>query len=113
MFKRSDLARLELILKDIRDIQIIVGKHGTIDNTLSDTEGGYAIMMCITQIGEAVNKIEDENILAELPASKITGLRNRIVHGYEDIDSKIISETIKTHIPDLKIVVESFLKNIR
>jgi len=113
MFKKSDLVKLELILKYIRDIQIIVDKHGSVENTLSDTEGEYAIMMCITQIGEAVNKIEDENIQAKLPGSKIIGLRNRIVHGYEGIDCKIISETIKRHIPDLKIIVESLLGNTR
>jgi uncharacterized protein with HEPN domain len=113
MFRRSDLAKLELILKYINDMQVIIGKHGTIENTLSDTEGEYAIMMCITQIGEVVNKIEDENILTELPASKIIGLRNRIVHGYEDIDNKIISETIKIHIPSLKKVIESLLGNIK
>ncbi|MFH0975423.1 MAG: HepT-like ribonuclease domain-containing protein [Spirochaetota bacterium] len=109
MFKRSDLAKLELILKYISDINIIVEKHGTIEKTLSDIEGEYAIMMCITQIGEAVNKIENTNILNELPSSKIIGLRNRIVHGYEDIDIKIISETIKLHIPELRKVVESLI----
>jgi uncharacterized protein with HEPN domain len=82
-------------------MQVIIGKHGTIENTLSDTEGEYALMMCITELGEVVHKIEEGNILTEPPTLKNIGLHNRILHGYEDIDSKIINETIKTHIPGL------------
>jgi uncharacterized protein with HEPN domain len=109
MYKKSDSAKLELILKYIRDMELIVNKHGGVENTISDIEGEYAIMMCITQIGEVVNKIEEPNIITSIPSPEIIGLRNRIVHGYEDIDKRIINEIIKTHIPSLKSSVKSLI----
>jgi len=109
MSKISDMAKLELILKYIRDLQMIVDKHGSIEKTIADVEGEYATMMCISQIGEAVNKIKTPEILSKLPAAKIIGLRNRLVHDYEEVDKTIISEIIKTHIPELKKIVKSLV----
>ena len=62
-------------------------------------------MMCIIQIGEVVNKISDEKIKEKMPTAKITGLRNRIVHGYEEVDKTIITEVLKSHIPQLEITI--------
>ncbi|MFA6101202.1 MAG: HepT-like ribonuclease domain-containing protein [Victivallaceae bacterium] len=112
MSKRSDMAKLELILKYITDLQMIVDRHGSIEATINDMEGEYATMMCIAQIGETVNKIKAPDILSELPASLIIGLRNRLVHDYEEVDKKIISEIIKTHIPDLKKIVTSLIGDV-
>jgi len=109
MSKRSDMAKLELILKYIKDLQMIVDRHGSIEATIADMEGEYATMMCIAQIGEIVNKIKAPDILSKLPAPLIIGLRNRLVHDYEEVDKKIISEIIKTHIPDLKKIVASLM----
>lgn len=110
MSEKSDMAKLELILKYIKDLQIIVEKHGSVEETIADMEGEYATMMCIAQIGETVNKIKAPDILSKLPASKVIGLRHRLVHDYEEVDKRIISEIIKTHIPDLKKIIESLVK---
>jgi uncharacterized protein with HEPN domain len=112
MSKRSDLAKVELILKYISDIQKIIERHGSIDKALDDYEGEYALMMCLAQIGEAVNKISEPEILSKIPVSKISGMRNRIVHGYEDIDKIIIAEVLTVHLPDLKEKIKSYLRSL-
>jgi len=110
MSKRSDLAKVELILKYISDIQNIIERHGSIKKALDDYEGEYAIMMCLAQVGEAVNKISEPEVLVIIPVSKISGMRNRIIHGYEDIDKTIITEVLTVHLPDLKEKMKSYLK---
>ena len=110
MSSRSDLAKVELILKYISDIQKIIERHGSVEKALDDYEGDYAIMMCLAQIGEAVNKISEREILENIPVYKISGMRNRIIHGYEDIDKTIITEVLTVHLPDLKEILKLYLE---
>lgn len=37
----------------------------------------------------------------EIPWARIRGMRNRMIHGYEDIDMDIVWETVDRHIPRL------------
>jgi len=113
MYKKSGLAKLELILKYINDINIIIENHHSIEAALSDMEGEYALLMCLTQIGETVNKLSETKILDALPVSKIIGLRNRIVHGYEDIDKRMVSEILNHHIPELGKIITGLIENQR
>jgi uncharacterized protein with HEPN domain len=76
-------------------------------------EGEYALLMCLTQIGETVNKLSETKILDALPVSKIIGLRNRIVHGYEDIDKRMVSEILNHHIPELGKIITGLIENQR
>jgi len=102
MYKKSDRAKIELVAKYISDIEKIVERHGSAEQTINDYEGEYAVMMCLTQIAEAVNKITDSVILERLDARGIISFRNRIIHNYEGRDRIIILSIVKDDIPDLK-----------
>lgn len=102
MYKKTDRAKIELIGKYINDIERIIERHGSAEQVIDDYEGEYAVMMCLTQIAEAVNKISDSDILSMLGAGDIISFRNRIVHNYEGRDRKIILSIIKEDIPHLK-----------
>lgn len=62
-----------------------------------------AVCFDLLQIGELAKDGLSESCKAEveLPWSQINGLRNRIVHGYSDINFQIIYETVKDDIPAL------------
>lgn len=102
MYKKTDSAKIELIAKYISDIERIIERHGSAEHTIDDYEGEYALMMCLTQIAEAVNKISDSSILTKLDARSIISFRNRIIHNYEGRDKKIILSIIRNDIPELK-----------
>ncbi len=110
MYKKSDKAKIELVAKYISDIERIIGRHGSAEDTIDDYEGEYAVMMCLTQMAEAVNKISDSAILENLDARGIISFRNRIVHDYEGRDRKIILYIIKNDIPDLKNRINDYIK---
>lgn len=93
-------------------MQLIVRNHGTEEKAILNVEGEYAMMMCIIQIGETVNKISNHEISERLPVSKIVGLRNRIVHGCAEVDRVIITEVLKKHIPELETIVVTLLGDI-
>ena len=62
-------------------------------------------------IGEAVSKISDEIKLmySDVPWEDIVGMRNRLIHGYFDVDVKLIWNTTKIDLPPLVSSLEAIL----
>ena len=112
MFKKTDAAKLEIIAKYITDIERIIERHGSTGQMLDDLEGEYAVMMCLSQIAEAVNKISDIDILEKINAPGIISFRNRMIHNYEGRDKKIIMSILDKNIPELKTTVTDLIKEI-
>ncbi|AYD01878.1 DUF86 domain-containing protein [Neorhizobium sp. NCHU2750] len=76
-------------------------REAFLDNLLVQRGVGMSILM----LGEAVVRMARENpeFLAdhpEVPWSQIQGLRNRIAHGYFEIDLGIVWETVQVAIPE-------------
>ena len=63
-------------------------------------------------IGEASKRISEEfkNQYPKVPWEKMAGIRNVIIHEYEDIDTAIIWDTITQHLPSLKKQIEGLFK---
>ncbi len=62
-----------------------------------------AIIRKIEIIGEASNRLSDElkNRFPDLPWEKMRGMRNILIHMYDEIDLNIIWDTINKDIPKL------------
>ncbi len=112
MSNKSDMAKLEAILEYIKDINTIIDKHKSTKNALLDIEGQYALMMCIQQIGELVNKIGSDKYKSKMPVRDIVGFRNIIAHNYDGINYNIAEKTISESIPQLKNTIEEILCDI-
>lgn len=74
-----------------------------------------AILMRIVVIGEAANNLSEnfQEKYHNLPLYEARGTRNRIAHGYIDIDPKVIWEIIKNDLPKLKKQIENILKDYK
>ena len=74
-----------------------------------------ASCMLIEAIGEGFKSIDKrdpqflENNFEEVPWVDFIGIRNIIAHGYLHINERIIFETVKQDIPQLKETLEKFL----
>ena len=71
-----------------------------------------ACVFNLMQIGElAKTSLSDElkSQIATIPWKQIYGMRNRIVHGYEGVEMKIVWDTIKIDLPLLKAELEKFI----
>ena len=63
-------------------------------------------------IGEAVNRILKENPEFSLTsARRIIGLRNQIIHAYDNISDENIWSIVINHLPNLKNEIESKINN--
>lgn len=84
----------------------------------SGTQALAGNCMTIMAIGEGfrkIDKITDGQFLPlrpEIPWHQVFGLRNRIAHGYFDIDTDIISEVINNDLQPLLSATSFFIGHI-
>jgi len=73
----------------------------------------YAISFALGQIGELVKIIsaDSKDNYVEIPWHKIAGMRNKIVHEYENFDQVIMWEIVTINIPELLENVGAILEN--
>ncbi len=65
-----------------------------------------AVVMSLIIVGEAATKLMDQYpefvaLHPSVPWRSMRGMRNRIAHGYFEIDQQIVWETLVTSLPDL------------
>ncbi len=73
---------------------------------LQDKRTQQAVIMSLIIIGEAVTKVMESHAgfaqaHAQVPWRNMRGMRNRIAHGYFDIDLDVVWETVRTALPTL------------
>ena len=74
--------------------------------------------MLIEAIGEGIRQIDehsDGKLLPErpeIPWKDVIGMRNRIAHGYFEVDAELVLATIKNDLDALQIAVKYFLDTI-
>lgn len=71
-----------------------------------------ACVFNLMQIGEPAKMSlseEAKNQITNIPWKQIYGMRNRIVHGYEGVEMKIVWDTIKMDLPLLKEELEKYI----
>ena len=67
----------------------------------------------IELIGEAAKRLSVEfweQYRNTLPLAEAVSTRNRLIHQYDDIDLKIVWNTVKNDLPELKKKLEEFLE---
>ena len=74
--------------------------------------------MLIEAIGEGIRQIDehsDGKLLPErsdIPWKDVIGMRNRIAHGYFEVDAELVLATIKNDLDPLQDAVQYFLETI-
>ena len=72
-----------------------------------DKRTQQAVVMSLIVLGEAATKVMDQHpAFAEqhkqIPWRSMRGMRNRIAHGYFDINLEVVWDTVQTALPALK-----------
>lgn len=76
---------------------------------MQDLAGNCMLIMAVAEGFKKIDKMTDGKLLIlrpEIPWKQVFGLRNRIAHGYFDIDVEIIEEVI---VDDLKPLLDATL----
>jgi len=81
---------------------------------VNDTKSVFAVIRTLEVIGESSNRVSHEikSKYPALPWHKMRGMRNRIVHNYDNIDYMIIWNVIENEIPELIKQIELIIDEI-
>ena len=79
---------------------------------LADKRTQQAVILSLIIIGEAASRLMDRHpdvptANPEIAWRAIRGMRNRIAHGYYDIDLAVVWETVTTALPELMRQLDS------
>ncbi len=71
---------------------------------LADRRTQQAVIMSLIIVGEAATKVMDRHAEfaaqhPQVPWRSMRGMRNRITHGYFDINLDVVWETVQTALP--------------
>lgn len=112
--KRDYILFLKDIISAIDSIEKFV-EGMSFDDLLSDDKTSSAVIRKFEVIGEATKHIPDRlrDIHHDVPWKRMAGMRDRLIHGYFGIDFKLLWDTIKIEIPQLKTKLQEILKGIK
>ena len=71
-----------------------------------DRRTQQAVVLNLITIGEAASRIVTEHrefaaVHPEIPWAQMRGMRNRMAHGYFDIDLNVVWDTVQSSLPQL------------
>lgn len=75
---------------------------------LQDKRTQQAVVLSLIVLGEAATKVMDRHEAfavanGQIPWRNMRGMRNRIAHGYFDIDLEVVWDTVQTALPTLRL----------
>ena len=78
---------------------------------MADWRARYALVRCVEIIGEAGSRLgrEFEEAHPQTPWRLAAGMRNRLIHGYDNVDEIILWRTVTERLPLLLTQVENIL----
>lgn len=74
----------------------------------ADLQCHFAAVRAVEIIGEAATRVSQETRqdYPQLPWRQMISMRNRLIHGYDDLDLEVVWDTIRNDIPPLIALLE-------
>lgn len=87
------------------------------DDFMLDKRTQQAVIMSLIILGEASTKIMDDypDVVAnhaDIPWRNMRGMRNRMAHGYFDIDLEVVWDTVQTALPPLLAQLQTLYRGM-
>ena len=110
---RFDDDYLDDILKAINAINAYT-KNITYDEFVQSNMCIHAVLLNIAIIGESTGKISQEirQKYPEIPFSAIVAMRNRLIHGYYEVDTYRVWLVVKDDLPTLESQIRKIIDEL-
>lgn len=103
---------LQKIYQHIAAVLEYCEKLSSLEEFIKDKMRVEACVFNLMQIGELAKSSLSQEVKSQIttiPWKQIYGMRNRIVHGYEGVEMRIVWDTIKIDLPHLKVELEKYI----
>jgi uncharacterized protein with HEPN domain len=69
-----------------------------------DYQLNFAVIRALEIVGEATKRLPESlrQQYPEIPWKDMAGMRDRIIHGYDAVNLRMVWETVKNRIPEIK-----------
>ena len=109
---KTDLVRVRHMLDAVREILEFSSGKSRVDLD-DDRMLNLSLVHLLEIVGEAAVSISSDfkTKYSQVPWNVIVGMRNRLIHGYFDIDLDIVWKTVREDIPPLATELEKIIAN--
>jgi len=110
MSRHEDVVRLGH-MRDYAREAVQMASGCTIADLPKNRMLNLALVRLVEIVGEAANQVSDarRSLHPEIPWAEIRGMRNRIVHGYDNINFRILWDVVQLDLPPLIDTLERIL----
>lgn len=107
-----ETAALNDILVAARDARQFVDgiDHATFQ---ADRKTQFAVVRALEIVGEAAKRISQDvrDQFPDVPWRSMTGIRDRLVHDYENVDVEVVWQTVTEDVPELIRLFEAIVSS--
>ena len=112
---------LKQIRESIHNLELWNERYANVNDMLSSPDGVKTLAadcMLIEAIGEGFKRIDErtnQHLLVtrpEIPWKAVKGMRDRIAHGYFDINSDLVWDVVKNDLTPLREAVDYFIEHL-
>jgi uncharacterized protein with HEPN domain len=79
----------------------------------ADFRVNFAVVRALEIIGEAAKRLPEylREKYPAIPWKGMAGMRDRIIHGYDNVDLQIVWDVVKQDIPKIKPTIQRIIKD--
>ena len=101
-----EAGHLQFMLKSV-ELALSYVDGCTRQDFLSDKRTQQAVILNLLHLGEAANRLVEDSAdivqrYPQLPWIQMRGMRNRLAHGYFDINVEVVWTTLQQALPELR-----------
>jgi uncharacterized protein with HEPN domain len=114
MSRHDDSLRLRHMLTHAREA-VEMSQHRQRADLETDRMLELSLVRLLEIVGEAASRVsrQTQERFASLPWPDIVGLRNRLIHGYDQVDHDILWDIIREDLPPLIAELERVLEQLK
>ncbi|OGO26180.1 MAG: hypothetical protein A2136_08430 [Chloroflexi bacterium RBG_16_54_11] len=107
---REYLDFIEDILDGMNKAEVLI-EEMSYSQFESDFRTNFAVVRALEIIGEAVKRLPEDlcQKYPNIPWKGMAGMRDRIIHGYDNVDLQIVWDVVKQDIPKIKPQISKIL----
>ncbi len=111
MTQHDDIVYLRHMLDHAREAVAMIGGKVR-DDLRSERMLELSLVRLVEVVGEAAARVSPEGQAKHqsIPWPRVVGMRNRLIHGYDQVDLDILWDTIEYDLPPLIIELEKILE---